>query len=296
MRDSCHTCRSPGIGIESQNIRQSIRRQAEANASADSNRVTLTLRATFRNIFLRESIALGLPAGVAKMDASLLDSLPPDAIPNILRLLSERPLAKNWPSYLRISDVFDTFMRLRDADGVLSEACRRIFSRITCRGHRRHEDPVDSCLNIYDRCYKLEKNLEELMLRGRARCITELAWQSFFLDGVELSSLEKHCAHIKELGLCFGTDDEACGSDYKPLIRSVSGHLTSLVCDGELEKEDTDVIVQHCKLLSKLELELPDHDLGPGLEHHGLLDIIKTPDKLTCVEKYCRNLVSLKLG
>lgn len=44
------------------------------------------------------------------MDATVFDFLSPDAVRNLFRLCSERPLAKDWQSYVPLEDVWRLYI------------------------------------------------------------------------------------------------------------------------------------------------------------------------------------------
>lgn len=231
---------------------------------------------------------------VTEIEETLFDSLPPDAIPNILRLFSERPFAENWKSYVRIKDVW----RLYCAEGDLAEACRQLFTKITCRYFRRHCVAADDCLNVGLRFADVER-----ILRAGAPYLTEMDWSLFSFTPEQISALRKRCPNLKALGVSFAFLGEPSPDEYKPLFQSVLGQLSSLVGGGRPAASVLDAIAQHCKRLVKLEIEEPEHDMdsffaarGPGLEHLGLAGEIRSLEILASVKKHCRNLVSLKLG
>lgn len=58
---------------------------------------------------------------------TLIDSLPPDAMRNMFRFFSKRPLDDNWVCFMKFSDVHRIYL----TKGALTDECRRLFASIS---------------------------------------------------------------------------------------------------------------------------------------------------------------------
>lgn len=226
---------------------------------------------------------------------TFLNSLSPDTVPNLLRMLSDRPSGTFWRSGSRFKDLHCLYL----GEGALSESVRQLFPVISnlTQFDMFYEGRVEDHLSVLSD----KKILAETIHAGGPH-ITEISLQlsNATEDEVKmlLSCVRHNCRNLQELHVSIFNSLELL-----PILRFLPGQLSSLSLHARLRKSAMEAIAAFNGRLRKLRFMFSDHDMEPLLAAQGcnlecleILGMTSSPNFLRKVEKNCPNLDTLKIA
>lgn len=238
-----------------------------------------------------------LAAGKRRMGETYFEMLDVDAISNVIRFLSMRPLRGDWHNFVEADDL----LALYEAGGALSAGGRITFSGIGCARHVDDDwcGPRRECA-----CLSEEKRPRTALLASEGRCgvarVLAKAGDSFTqftcTRGRDVGSkcaraLAKYGENVKELRIRAIVTAECL----EVILGARGGSLEMLEVNTRAPRV-AEVVVKHCEMLRELVL-IDEHRsltrilgaVGAGLSSLTIKPAL-TRAHIEAIRDHCRNV------